>query len=103
MLDGAPRSATVVAMSDALLALPREDFMRHLHHPDRRSTCGSWPGVCVAPINHRGSGAAGWRKCGFVRTLAADEEGGVRGGDGLVLRRRDRRSRAPQHGPKQQP
>ena len=32
MLDGAPRSATVVAMSDAqLLALPREDFMRHLH------------------------------------------------------------------------
>jgi CRP-like cAMP-binding protein len=93
MLDGAPRSATVVAMTDArLLALPREDFMRHLQrHPQialnllgelarrLRRADETIVGLALQDVEVR-----------LVRTLArlAHEEGGVQGQEGLVLRRR---------------
>lgn len=93
MLDGAPRSATVVAMSDAqLLALPREDFMRHLQRNPQtalnlltelarrlRRADETIVGLALQDVEVR-----------LVRTLArlAHEEGGVRSEDGLVLRRR---------------
>lgn len=93
MLDGAPRSATVVAMTDAqLLALPREDFMRHLQRNPQ--TALNLLGELARRLRRADETIVGLAlqdvEVRLVRTLArlAHEEGGVRSEDGLVLRRR---------------
>ena len=93
MLDGAPRSATVVAMSDAqLLALPREDFMRHLERNPQ--TALNLLGELARRLRRADETIVGLAlqdvEVRLVRTLMrlAHEEGGVRSQDGLVLRRR---------------
>ena len=93
MLDGGPRSATVVAMSDAqLLALPREDCMRHLQRNPQ--TALNLLGELARRLRRADETIVGLAlqdvEVRLVRTLMrlAHEEGGVRGQDGLVLRRR---------------
>jgi len=93
LLDGAPRSATVVAMTSAeLLSLPREDFLLHLQHNPQialnllgemarrlRRADETIVGLALQDVEVR-----------LVHTLVrlASEEGSVRNQDGLVLRRR---------------